>query len=129
MNPVEIRKQKALEIINGFIAKKCDKPLTEEEFGNLISICLLGELDSRNGLISAIKYLRDITGTERPIAWITDYEVLGTPDGSNPLVEYMAENGLTDTGTFKTKPGLCLQDADLVVRFVWNNLRLLAWKT
>ncbi len=129
MNQVEIRKQKALEIINGFIAGKCDKPLTEDELGKLISICLLCELDSRNGMISAIKYLRDITGTEKPISWNTDYEVFGTPDGSNTLVEYMVKHGLTDTGTFETKPGLCLQDAGLVVRFVWNNLRLLAWKT
>ena len=123
MNSVKIRKQKALEIINGFIAGKCDKPLTKKDFGKLIS--LLGDIDVRNGMIRAIKHMRTATGTATPISWTTDYEVLGTPDGSNPLVEYMVKHDLTDTGTFETQVGLCLQDAGLIVRFLWNNLSLL----
>ena len=123
MNPVEIRKQKALEIINGFIAEKCDKPLTKKDFDKLIS--LLGTLDVRNGVIRATKHLRTVTGTATPISWTTDYEVLGTPDGSNPLVEYMVKHGLTDTGTVRVSYGLKLQDAGLIVRFLWNNLSLL----
>ncbi len=123
MNPVETRKQKALEIINGFIAGKCEKPLTEDDLDALVS--QLCNLDARNGLINAIKHLRTVTGTATPISWTTDYEVLGTPDGSNPLVEYMVKHGLTDTGTVRVSYGLNLQDAGLIVRFLWNNLSLL----
>ncbi len=123
MNQLEIRKQKALDIVNGFISEKGKKTLTKDEFDDIIA--LLNVFDARSGVIRAIKYLRHVTGTETATLWITDYEVLGTPDGSNPLVEYMVKNGLTEAGTFETKPALCLQDAGLVVRFIQNNLSLL----
>lgn len=123
MSPVEIRKQKALEIINGFIAGKCEKPLMEDDLDALVS--QLCNLDARNGLSDAVKHLRTITGTETPISWTTDYEVFETPDGSNPLVEYMVKHGLTDTGTVMVSYGLKMQDAGLIVRFLWSNLSLL----